>query len=46
MTNKEICELYDSHLTSMTLAKLSRITGYTIDHLKEILMDDSEENSE
>ena len=42
MTDKQICELYDSH-PNMTLRELSRITGLDIYLLKLILMRDSHE---
>jgi len=38
MTNVEIKQLYDSNL-NMTLAGLSRLTGKTINELKQILME-------
>ena len=37
MTHQEIRDYYDSHL-NLTLAELSRMTGYTIPQLKKILM--------
>lgn len=37
MTNKQICELYDSN-PNMTLRQLSQITGLSIADLKLILM--------
>ena len=38
MTNDEIKELYDIN-PNMTLAQLARITGKTIQQLKQILME-------
>jgi hypothetical protein len=37
MTYKEICDLYDYN-PDMTLAELSRITGYPVVYLKRLLM--------
>lgn len=38
MTNDEIKSLYDSNL-NLTLAGLARLTGKTINELKQILME-------
>ena len=38
MTNDEIRDLYDTN-PNMTLAQLARITGKTVQQLKQILME-------
>lgn len=45
MNTHEIVDYYDSH-PNLTLKELSRMSGWTVPHLKQLLMAPTEEHDE